>query len=173
MNTFDMASMLREAGDRMRLSLRSRLVPHPGERGMSRETILRTFLADHLPRKFVVDTGFVFDCTGRCSEQMDIIIADANNCPLFQDAGGRHFFPAEGVVAVGQVRSSATSQNTWHSALDNLESTKHLDRSGKGQSINKLTGEALEPRDNHLHQMSSFFFVVGVRLNPKRRGICS
>jgi hypothetical protein len=97
---------------------------------------------------------------------MDIVIIDSNVCPIFEDTGGRRFFPIEGVVAIGQVRSSATSRGCWKSALDNLESAKRLDRSGGGQSFDRLHCEPLDHVTNHLHQIFSFFFICGETLAP-------
>ena len=131
---------------------------------MGREVVLRRFLAEHLPKRFNVDTGFVFDHSERCSDQMDIVIVDSSVCPFFEDAGQRRFFPVEAVVAVGQVRSSATSRNEWLGALDNLESVKRLDRSGGGQSCDLFYGEKLDQRSHHLHQVFSFLFVCGQSL---------
>src|SRR5581483_10883550 len=164
MNNFSLTTMLNEAAARMRSGLESQLVPHRGERGTGREVVLRRFFTDHLPKRFAVDTGFVVDHSGACSDQLDIVILDANVCPLFVDAGDRRFFPVEAVVGVGQVRSSATSRGEWKSALDNLESVKRLDRSGEGQSIDMLHGEMLDHTSNHLHQVFSFLFVCGKTL---------
>lgn len=164
MNKFDLSTLLREAAERMRIGLASQLVPHRGERGVGREAVVRQFLSHHLPKRFVVDTGFIIDHAGACSDQMDVVIADGNVCPAFEDAGGQHFFPVEAVVAVGQVRSSATSRGEWKSALDNLESVKRLDRSGGGQSLDILYGEPLDHTSSHLHQVFSFFFVCGEAL---------
>jgi hypothetical protein len=166
MNKFELSTMLREAATRMRNGLASQLVPHSGERGVGREVVVRRFLSDHLPKRFKIDTGFVIDHSGACSDQMDIVIVDNYVCPLFEDAGERRFFPVEAVVAVGQVRSSATSRGEWKSALTNLESVKRLDRSGGGQSLDLLHGEKLDHTSNHLHQVFSFFFVCGETLAP-------
>lgn len=166
MSNFDLSTMLTEAGARMRSGLASQLVPHFGERGAGREEVLRRFLSDYLPKRFLVDTGFVFDHSGACSNQMDIVIVDSAACPLFEDAGGRKFYPVEGVVAVGQVRSSATSLEKWQSALDNLESVKVLDRSGGGHSCSMDDGMPLNHEDDHLDQVFSFLFVCGESLTP-------
>jgi hypothetical protein len=166
MNKFDLSSMLSEAATRMRNDLASQLVPHRGERGLGREVVVRRFLADHLPKRFTVDTGFVIDHSGACSDQIDVVIVDSHVCPLFEDAGERRFFPVEGVVAVGQVRSSATSRGEWKSALKNLESVKRLDRSGGGQSCDLLRGEMLNHTWNHLHQVFSFFFICAKSIAP-------
>lgn len=60
--------MLSEAATRMRTGLCSQLVPHLGERGGGGEVVLRRFLSDPLPKRFTVDTGFVFDHSGDCSD---------------------------------------------------------------------------------------------------------
>ena len=161
MSEFDLSTILREAASRMRSGLASKIIPHRGERGTDREAILRQFLADHLLKRFIVDTGFVVDHSGSCSKQLDIVIVDNQVCPRFETAGGTRFFPVESVVAVGQVKSSATSCEEWEDAFNNLESVKSLDRSGAGKAIDPLRQESIDNLTNHLHQVFTFLFVCG------------
>lgn len=51
-----------------------------------------------------------------------VVIADTFACPVFETAGGVRFFPCEAVVAVGQVKSSMTSESVVRAALENVES---------------------------------------------------
>jgi hypothetical protein len=133
MKNFSLQEMLTSAGQRMRADLAERMVEHPGELGTGREEIIRRFLRSYIPARFDVSTGFVFDSKGNVSKQLDIIIANALLCPRFETAGGNRFYPCESVVAVGQVKSSLTSDTALQSALENLESVKELDRSANGR----------------------------------------
>ncbi|MFT3785158.1 MAG: hypothetical protein QM770_03210 [Tepidisphaeraceae bacterium] len=167
MNGFNLGDMLTETGQSMRAALASRLVPHNGEAGAGREAVVRNFLSSYLPKRFRVDTGFVFDHRGWCSDQIDIVIAHADLCPVFETAGERRFYPAEAVVAVGQVRTTATSASSWLTALDNLESVKILDRGGAGRSCSVLDGAPLNQEEDHLDQIFTFLFVTGDTLRAE------
>jgi hypothetical protein len=159
--------MLTNAGKRMREDLAARMIGHPGELGISREEIIRRFLRAYLPTRFEIATGFVFDAKGNLSKQLDIIIANALVCPRFETAGGIRFYPCESVVAVGQIKSSLTSDAELQSALANLESVKELDRSASGRAFDTEFGEAIDHVNNHLHQVFTFLMICGKALKSE------
>lgn len=158
---FKLRDLLASNAERMRVELELQLMDHPGELGRDREKVIRAFLKRHLPKRFIVSTGFVFDATGKVSEQIDVIIADALVCPVFKTAGGIRFFPCEAVVAAGQVKSSMTSESVMREALENLETVKELDRSAGGHSHAVDSDQGLDQLFNHKHQIFTFLFVTG------------
>jgi Domain of unknown function (DUF6602) len=89
----------------------AKLLGHPGEVGTGRETVLENILVKYLPRRYGVDSGFVIDALGNKSEQIDIIIYEADYTPVFEIVDGKKFFPCETVVAVGQVRTDIGSRD--------------------------------------------------------------
>ena len=155
----------------MASDLRRKLLSHPGELGTAREQILRDFLHAHLPRRFEVSTGFAFDCAGRMSKQLDVVIFDSTVCPRIEIPGNKFLFPCEAIVAVGQVKSSMTTRKQFRDALDNLSSVKILDRSANGMAYDSRFNEALSPEDNHLHQIFSFLFITGNAMKPDVLGL--
>lgn len=161
MKNFSLQEMLTSAGQRMRADLAERMVKHPGELGAGREEIIRRFLRSYIPARFDVSTGFVFDSKGNVSKQLDIIIANALLCPRFETAGGNRFYSCESVVAVGQVKSSLTSDTALQGALKNLESVKELDRSANGRAFDADHGEPIDHVNNHLHQIFTFLLISG------------
>ncbi len=161
MSEFSLAHLVESAGHRMASDLREKLVSHPGELGAEREEILRRFLAAYLPKRFEISTGFVFDSAGRLSKQLDIIIADGGLSPRFETSGGRRYYPCESVVGVGQVRSAVTSRRELFDALDNLESTKALDRSASGRAYDRTYREQIDHTSNYLHQIFTFLVITG------------
>jgi hypothetical protein len=164
MNNFSLETLLKAAGERMRLTLSEQLIPHKGELGAEREEIIRKFLQDYLPKRFDVATGFLFDSSGRVSDQLDVIIANTLAAPRFETAGGKRFFPCEAVVAVGQIKSTLSSRSEFGKALKNLESAKRLDRSAGGTAHDILSGEALDPLRNHKDQIFTFLMITGKAL---------
>src|SRR5690349_19330992 len=92
---FELAELLALAQARMSTDLEAMLIKHPGELGISREEVIRQFLRAYLPKRFEISSGFVFDCTGRRSKQIDIIIADSLVSPRFDLPGGTRLYPCE------------------------------------------------------------------------------
>jgi hypothetical protein len=158
-STFKITDLISSEAERLVVAFRQKLVGHPGEFGKGREEIVREFLRLQLPKKFSVSSGFVFDVHGHISQQADVIIYDSQECPIFTAAGGVSFFPCEGVVAAGQVKSRITSKAEYESALQNLRSIKSLDRSAGATSISVGSGEPIVA-ENHLHQIFTFLFVI-------------
>ncbi|MGA2540681.1 MAG: DUF6602 domain-containing protein [Verrucomicrobiota bacterium] len=163
--------LLEFAAKDMATNLRRRLLAHSGELGTAREQIIREFLGTYLPKRFEVSTGFAFDCTGRMSKQLDIVIFDSQVCPRFEAPGGKFLFPCEAILAVGQVKSSLTSRQKFRGVLDNLSSVKVLDRSANGAAYDTRFNETLCPSENHLHQIFTFLFVTGEAMNPQTLGL--
>lgn len=60
--------------------------------------------AGFLPRRYAVSNAFIVDCHGQTSEQIDLVIHDAHFCPLFFEAGGHCYIPAESVYGVFEVK---------------------------------------------------------------------
>lgn len=160
-NNFQLTKLLTLAGDRMKSDLQTRLIDHPGELGADREEVVRSFLRAYLPKRFEISTGFVFDANGAVSKQVDVIIADSFVGAHFETVGSTRYFPCESVVAVGQIKSSLTSEQKLNEALDNLESVKSLDRSACGKAFDTRYNEAIDPASNYLHQIFSFVLVTG------------
>jgi hypothetical protein len=76
---------------------------HSGLRGSHREDILRIYLADILPQRFVAGRGMVYGLAHR-SREADIVIWDAQNYPSLHTYGHNMFF-AESVRAVLEVKT--------------------------------------------------------------------
>lgn len=167
MKNFNLQKMISIAATNMQSELQHQLIDHPGETGTDREEIIRHFLRKYLPKRFDISTGFVFDSKGQVSKQMDIIIADSDTSPIFESSGKKRFYPCESVVAIGQIKSSLTSEAKLINALENLESAKKLDRSANGRSTESVTGVPLDNTNNYLHQIFSFLIVTGRAISRK------
>jgi hypothetical protein len=158
--SFKLTKLLSSVGEQMRIALGQSLVPHPGELGTAREEVIRAFLRKHLPKRFGVSTGFVFDWQGNVSNQIDVVIYDQYVCPEFEVAGDKKFFPCESVICAGQIKTALTSTREVHKALDNLRSVKVLDRSAGGENRSVRSGDYIDQLTNHLDQIFTFVFIV-------------
>lgn len=72
------------------------------------EQAFRKFVADHLPRKFGIGHGEVWDETGRISPQLDLVVASPEHPFTYNEVNPGMFF-VEGVVAAAEVKAVLTS----------------------------------------------------------------
>src|SRR5262245_11975403 len=86
------------------------LIGHNLEKGLGNEQTLRDLLIAFLPRRFGVAKGKVVNSNGDMSQQLDVIIYDAHNCPsLFVDENKNQIIPIEGVYQVIEVKTTLTA----------------------------------------------------------------
>lgn len=100
---------------------------HGPSTGGAREDKARAKLEAILPSSIGVGVGFVIDSYGGVSQQQDIILDEKAFCPVFSSGGNETFFPIEGVVAVGEVKSRLT-QEELADGFKKVSSAKKLRR---------------------------------------------
>lgn len=66
---------------------------HAGEQGASNERVLARFLSDFLPRRYALGHGKIITPDKHVSDQIDIIIYDAFNCPPIYTEEGFCWWP--------------------------------------------------------------------------------
>lgn len=71
--------------------------------GSTAEAFFREIISQYIPNKYMVDTGFIVDCKGSISNQIDIIIADTYNIPPLCNESNYKVFTIESVCAVIEV----------------------------------------------------------------------
>lgn len=98
---------------------------YPFDRGTGREEALKAFLAEHLPKRYGIGTGFVINSRGDESKQLDIVIYDANVCPVFAVDKQHNAYPIEGVFAAIEVKSTL-NEETMFQAWDNAYQFKQV-----------------------------------------------
>lgn len=59
----------------------SSTITHPATKGALREAYLRDFLSDIMPPNLSMGSGFICDCFGTISPQIDFILAEKNQIP--------------------------------------------------------------------------------------------
>jgi hypothetical protein len=113
------------------LSANRRVMPHQGEKGAAAELRWRDMLADYLPRRYSVQGGFVIDHRGEVSEQIDVIVHDAQYSPFLFQAGTSCFVPAESIYAVFDAKQEI-SKATVEATGDKVASVRRLARTSGG-----------------------------------------
>lgn len=87
-------------------SIRRDFASHRLSAGENREDLVKTFLIDHLPRKFGVSSGMVISHDGAFSNQADLLVVDTlNNSPLYA-AARNQLWPVEAIYALVEVKTS-------------------------------------------------------------------
>ena len=107
----------------------ARMATTPSLVGDAMETPVRVQLEQILPRGIAVGTGCVIDTYGGTSRQQDVVLYERDICPVFSinDTLETTYYPCEGVIAVGEVKSALDSQ-TLADAFLKVESVKRLQR---------------------------------------------
>ena len=97
--------------------------------GDAMEQPVRTQLEQILPRGIAVGQGFVIDSEGGTSQQTDVIIYERDICPTFSvnDTPETTYYPCEGVIAVGEVKSTI-DRRTLRDSFEKIASVKKLQR---------------------------------------------
>ncbi len=86
------------------LQLDRQAVDHPGAKGEASELSWTRMLRKHLPARYQVGKGFVFDSDGTSSRQVDLIIYDNHYTPLLLNEKQQRIVPAESVYAAFEVK---------------------------------------------------------------------
>jgi hypothetical protein len=86
-------------------------LPHPGTKGDATEQHWTEMLTTHLPQRYSVRKAQVIDHTGALSDALDVVIFDAQYCPLILEDGDACYVPAESVYAVCEVRQELKKAN--------------------------------------------------------------
>ncbi|NOC84008.1 hypothetical protein GS620_11380 [Ruegeria sp. HKCCD6428] len=105
------------------------LLPHSGEIGSEVERVFHAALADALPDRVGVCSGFVQDSKGSISKQLDIILYDKfATLPIFSK--GISVLPSECVYAAGEIKTKLNKTEVLD-AFVKCASFKNLDRSAQ------------------------------------------
>lgn len=105
----------------------SGLSSHPTTKGDHTEEAWIALLRDFLPKRYLVDTAFVVDVNGNCSEQQDIVIFDGQYSPLLFRIGDSVFIPAESVYGVFEVKPELDKAMLEYAA-DKAATVRSLER---------------------------------------------
>ena len=110
-----------------RLNTDAGTISHPTKKGDASEINWRAMLAEYLPQRYQVENGFLIDCDGSISDQIDIIVFDRQYSPFLFNQDGCKFMPAESVYAVFEVKPALNSDNIAY-AGDKIASVRKLNR---------------------------------------------
>lgn len=140
---------------------------HPGEFGIYRENICKSFLKFIIPAKLDIDDGFIINSFEGISTQCDIVIYDKGNTPLIRSMEFQKFFPVETVIGVGEVKSDL-SRSDLKAALLKLSEIKKLRDWIVNDGIISLSGQPtikFDPVNNLGDQIFTFLLCKKLDFN--------
>ena len=151
--TFDYDQFIRRLGERLVTEFKhAKAGTSPSTVGFAAEQPVRDQLEQILPRGIAVGEGFVVDSYGDTSRQQDVILYERDICPVFSinKTPQTTFYPCEGVIAVGEIKSSL-DQNTLKDAFAKIASVKQLKRHVVHDSMpHPTTGQPIALHRNYL-----------------------
>lgn len=143
------------------LTVARRAIDHPTLKGDNSEAGWAAMLTRHLPERYRVCRGVVVDCRGGQSEQIDVIIHDAQYCPVFQKNQDTCFVPAESVYAVFEVKQDITRAHLL-AAGKKAESVRKLHRTSAG-----IVDRGIEREARPLQQILAGILSLDTPWTPK------
>ena len=190
--TFDPVSYAIDVGRELIASFaRAGQATSPGLIGSAREAPTRKRLQHLLPNGIAVGSGCVIDSYGGTSRQMDIVLYEKHLCPVYSinDDPSTTYYPCEGVIAVGEIKSRMASKDLEDSfakiasvkklrryvqrSLD--EASKHLRlqasvpfrKYGSSNSAIGTLEEQFDQDSKPIDQVFGFSLAGSVELSPK------
>ena len=114
--------------------------------GSAKEHPVRTKLEHILPAGIGVGAGCVIDSYGKTSRQMDIVLYEKDICPVYSinDTPETTYYPCEGIVAVGEIKSTLDSKEL-EDIFHKIESVKRLKRFSVKPSGMRVVGTLSVP----------------------------
>ncbi|MBI2422373.1 MAG: hypothetical protein HYV27_06050 [Candidatus Hydrogenedentes bacterium] len=100
---------------------------HPSCKGSATESIWLGILRNYLPRRYGIESAFLIDHTGCKSDQIDVVVYDAQYSPFILKRDNILFIPAESAYAVFEVKQSVDKANLEYAA-EKAASVRRLQR---------------------------------------------
>lgn len=124
---FDFEETMNSVSLKMKIDFEylTKQIEHKELKGRAREIVIKKFLAKYLPLSLGVKSGEIVSSNGNVSKQMDIIIFDNLNCPIFLREDEVHIFPIESVYAVIEVKSHLNSEEL-EDCMEKIYSVKRM-----------------------------------------------
>lgn len=127
---FDPAKFVNRLGQKLIMEFEHASVAGtPGLIGAARENPARKQLERLMPGFAQIGSGIIMDSFGGRSKQSDIVMFERDHCPVYSinDTPEATYFPVEGVIAIGEVKSTIAKSDLFD-ALSKVRAAKMLKR---------------------------------------------
>lgn len=128
MPTVSPRDLFRSHQQQMSASLaRAAIVTHPVDKGDLGEGAWGEMLSAYLPARYRLTRGTLIDVNGEASEQLDLIVHDAQYTPFLLNDRGVIYVPAEAAYAVFEVKPTL-NKGYVEAAIQKAQSARRLHR---------------------------------------------
>lgn len=145
----------------IKLTGHRRVIGHPTAKGDATEFEWCDTIGSFLPRRYRVAKAFVIDAYSRISEQLDVVVYDRQYCPLFFEADGARFIPAESVYAVFEVKQELDAAHIAYAGRK-AASVRRLHRTN--MPVHTANGTVRDP--NPLFEIPAGILTLGSSWSP-------
>ena len=151
----------------MEFEFARKLATTPGLIGEAMEHPVRNRLEQLLPRGLAAGSGCVIDTQGNTSKQIDIVLFERDICPVFtvNDTPDSTYYPCEGVVAVGEIKSSIGKQK-MEDSFEKIKSVKRLRRNYDEPKLPAHPEKGTKVYTNRKYGQTADAEIVDVNYNP-------
>jgi uncharacterized protein DUF6602 len=127
----DLEGIFNDVSDQMRkdFTKAQKALKHSGLKGSANEEAVRQFLRQYFPKTIEISSGVIVDAKGGQSRQLDIILNDAANTPIFFQSADTRVIPVECTYAVIEVKAYL-DKSELEKAYQNMKSVKVLSKIG-------------------------------------------
>lgn len=108
----------------------STILNHPTDRGDNSEESWIKWFCDYLPKRYKAAKATIIDSNGNVSNQIDLVVYDAQYSYLAFNENGILYIPAESVYAVFEVKQDLTKEHMEYAGRK-AESVRKLYRTSK------------------------------------------
>ena len=105
----------------------ARSLPHPSDKGEASESVWLDLLNTYLPKRYKAAKAHVVDSRGTFSDQIDVVVYDAQYSPPIFIYEGQTIIPAESVYAVFEAKQTLNAKNVEY-ACQKVASVRQLYR---------------------------------------------
>ena len=112
---------------RQRLEIARQSFTHPGTKGDANENVWLDILNTYLPKRYKAAKAHVVDSQGAFSDQIDVVVYDAQYSPPIFLYEGQAIIPAESVYAVFEAKQTLNAENVKY-ARQKVASVRRLHR---------------------------------------------
>ncbi|MFV0249756.1 MAG: DUF6602 domain-containing protein [Bacilli bacterium] len=102
-------------------------IEHNGQKGDTREELLKESLAQFIPQKYSIGNGIIVDSNLVQSKQQDFIIYDGFNSPLMLKKQSMQVVPIESVYCTIEIKSTLT-KTELEKCVANIKSVRELEK---------------------------------------------
>lgn len=143
-------------------------IKHRGEKGSAREDIFMNYMRQFIPKKFGFTKGEIFASSSDRSRQVDCIIYDEGNTPIFINQNSTKVIPIESVYISIEVKS-VLNKKSLQECVTNIQSVRMLKKSSNSPNYSNVHGFVFAFTSNSLDTIITHLKKANEKIRPEER----